>query len=190
MQEKEIIHALQNGQAQVFEQVVELHKNKIYNTVLSFLQNETDAEDITQEVFVKAYQQIHQFRGDATLATWLYRIAVTQSIDFLRRKKRRNPAHAISRFFGSAHINEEVPDFHHPGVAAEQKETAAILFKAINQLPSQQAAAFLLQKTEQLSQYQIASILQMTEGAVESLLYRAKTNLQKLLKDYYQKHYA
>jgi len=190
LQEKEIIHALQNGQAQVFEHVVALHKNKIYNTVLSFLQNEADAEDTTQEVFVKAYQQIRRFRGDATLATWLYRIAVTQSIDFLRRNKRRSPAQAISRFFGSPHINEEVPDFHHPGIAAEQKETAAVLFKAIYQLPTQQAAAFLLQKTEQLSQSEIAAIMQLTESAVESLLHRAKSNLQKLLKDYYQKHYA
>ena len=72
---------------------------------------------------------------------------------------------------------------------AEQKENAAVLFKALRQLPEQQQSAFVLQKIEGLSQEEIATVLKTTVSAVESLLQRAKANLRKLLEDYYQKHY-
>jgi RNA polymerase sigma-70 factor (ECF subfamily) len=81
------------------------------------------------------------------------------------------------------------PDFNHPGIAAENKETAAVLFKAIRQLPEQQQIAFLLQKTENLNQADIAEVMNTSIGAVESLLQRAKSNLRKVLEAYYQKHF-
>ena len=73
----------------------------------------------------------------------------------------------------------DVPEFHHSGMAAEQKENAVLLFKAIRELPEQKRAAFLLQKMEGLSQPEIASVLNVSEGAVESLLQRAKAALKK-----------
>ena len=75
--------------------------------------------------------------------------------------------------------------FIHPGVLTENKEQAAILFKAINQLPEKQKTAFMLQKIQDMSQQNIAEIMELSEGAVESLLMRAKANLKKLLSNYY-----
>ncbi len=189
MHETELIQALQNGNEAAFQKLVALYGDRLYNTVLGFLQNEADAEDAVQEVFIKAYQGIKNFKGEASLSTWLYRIAVTHSLDVLRKKKRQQRGGFLEELFGKKEDAFSAPDFHHPGIAAEQKETATMLFKAIRQLPEAQQTAFLLQKMENLTQTEIADVMKTTEGAVESLLQRAKTSLRKLLEDYYQKHY-
>jgi RNA polymerase sigma-70 factor (ECF subfamily) len=188
LQETELIQGLQAGQGQAFEWLVTQYKDRLYNTILGFLQNEEDAEDATQEVFIKVHQSIKQFKGEAALSTWLYRIAVSHSLDMLRKKKRQKKGGLLVFLFQRE--DEWIqPDFHHPGVATEQKETAAVLFKAVRQLPEQQQTAFLLQKMENLNQGEIAEIMKTSVGAVESLLQRAKANLRKLLEAYYQKHY-
>lgn len=140
--------------------------------------------------FIKVFENIKYFRGDAKLSTWLYRIAVTQSLEFLRKKKRKKRAGVFMNFFGKKEEEWQQSDFNHPGVAAENKDIAAVLFKAIQQLPEQQQTAFLLQKTENLGQTEIADVMKTSIGAVESLLQRAKSNLIKLLEEYYQNHFS
>ncbi len=189
MQESELIASLKEGNEQAFEELVTLYKDKIYNTALGFVQNQEDAEEVTQDVFVKAYQNIKEFKGESKLGTWLYRIAVTQAFDLLRKKKRQKRSGSFASLFNKKEEQIELAHFYHPGVAAEQKEMAAILFKAISQLPEQQQAVFLLQKLEGLSQQDVAEVMKTTTSAVESLLHRAKANLRKNLEAYYQKHY-
>lgn len=162
----------------------------VYNTVLGFVQNMEDAEDVTQDVFIKVYENIGRFKQQCKLSTWIYRISITQAADFIRHKKRKKRAGFLSGLFG---LNNELlhdpPDFIHPGVLTENKERSAILFKAINQLPEKQKTAFMLQKMQDLSQQKIAEIMELNEGAVESLLMRAKGNLKKLLINYYSSEY-
>jgi RNA polymerase sigma factor (sigma-70 family) len=180
--EFQLIQALQEGEEPAFKQLVTNYQEKVYNTVLGFVQHNEDAEDIAQDVFIKIFENIRQFKGDAALGTWIYRIAVTQSLDFLRRKKRRK----VFLLFGFSPRESQTPaEFSHPGVAAENKEKAAVLFRAINTLPGHQKTAFLLQKLEGLSQMEIAGILEISSSAVESLLSRAKVNLRKQLTEYY-----
>jgi RNA polymerase sigma-70 factor (ECF subfamily) len=190
LDEPQLITSLRQGSEMAFKELVDLFKDRIYNTSLGFVQNEDDAEEITQEVFIKVFENIKDFRGDAKLSTWLYRIALTQSLEFLRRKKRKKRAGRLLNFFSKKEEEWHQPDFNHPGVAAEKKEMAVVLFKAIYQLPEQQQAAFLLQKTENLSQAEIADVMKTSIGAVESLLQRAKSNLKKLLEAYYQNHFS
>jgi RNA polymerase sigma factor (sigma-70 family) len=190
LQEQELIASLKQGSEVAFKELVDVFKDRIYNTSLGFVQNEEDAEEVTQDVFIKVFEKINGFRGDAKLSTWLYRIAVTESLEFLRKKKRKKRAGVLMSFFNKKEDEWHQPDFNHPGVAAENKETAAVLFKAINQLPEQQQTAFLLKKTENLSQTEIADVMNTSVSAVESLLQRAKTNLRKLLEEYYQKHFS
>jgi RNA polymerase sigma-70 factor (ECF subfamily) len=187
LNESAVIQSLKEGDEKAFEELVKAFGDRIYNTALGFVQNEHDAEEVTQDVFVKVHQNISGFKGESKLGTWLYRITVTQSIDFLRKKKRQKRVSFLTSIFGKQEVGE--PDFHHPGVAAEQKENASVLFFAIRQLPELQQTAFLLQKMEGLSQQEVAEVMNTTESSVESLLHRAKTNLRKLLGDYYQKHF-
>ena len=187
MTEQELIAGLLNRDENAFKTVVDTYKNMVYNTVLGFLQNTGDAEDVTQDVFIKVYENIGSFKQQAKLSTWIYRISISQATDMLRYRNRKKRGGFILSLFGN---NQEVlyepPDFVHPGVLAENKEQSAILFKAINRLPENQKTAFLLQKLQDKSQREIAEIMQINEGAVESLLSRAKANLKKLLFNYYQ----
>jgi len=158
----------------------------VYNTVLAFVQNTDDAEDITQDVFIKIHENIGRFKQQAKLSTWIYRISITQASDFLRYKNRKKRGGFLVSLFGdSGELVHEPVDFEHPGIIAENKERAALLFAAINRLPENQKTAFLLQKVQDCSQQKISEIMQLSEGAVESLLMRAKGNLKKQLINYY-----
>jgi RNA polymerase sigma factor (sigma-70 family) len=159
-----------------FRELVAAYQDKVYNTVLGFIQNEEEARDLTQEVFIKIFQSIKTFRQDASLGTWIYRIAVTRSLDQIRKNKRR-----MTGLLSLFSAKQEGLDFHHPGVLAEQRENSVILFRAVNRLPDKQKIAFLMQKLEGLTQQQIAEVMNTTISAIESLLQRAKENLRKIL---------
>jgi RNA polymerase sigma factor (sigma-70 family) len=184
--DRELIQALQNKQQDAFRLLVDGYKDRMYNTILGLVQNFEDAEDLVQDVFIKVFENIQQFKEEASLGTWMYRIAVTQSLDFIRKKKRRKRAGTVLSWLSIGEKESlDVVEFNHPGVIAENREQAAILFRAIAQLPENQKSAFVLQKVEGLSVQEIAGVLSSSESAVESLLSRAKANLKKLLRDYY-----
>jgi RNA polymerase sigma factor (sigma-70 family) len=159
--------------------IINEYEQNVYNTVLGLVQNQANAEELTQDVFVKVYHKISSFKGEAAFSTWLYRIAVNESLSFLRKQKAKK-RFAIFSFLGNKEEATAI-DFVHPGIILEQKENATILFKAIKKLPEQQQIAFVLKNIEQLKQNEIASIMQITEGAVEALIQRAKQGLRKEL---------
>lgn len=182
LSEFELIQSLREGNEAAFRELVETHKDRVYNTALGIVQNAEDAEDVAQEVFIQVYRSIHQFKGESKLSTWLYRIATTRSLDLLRSRKSKKRFGMLTRLFGEeGEPNVEVPDFHHPGIALDQKENAARLFQAIAQLPENQKTAFTLHKMEDLSYQEVADIMGNTVGAVESLMHRARQNLRKWL---------
>ncbi|GAO44937.1 RNA polymerase sigma factor [Flavihumibacter petaseus] len=172
MNEAEFIERLQQGDETAFRMLVEEWKDRVYNIALGLVHREDEAADITQDVFVSIFRRIGKFRADAELGTWIYRITVNRSLDLIRQRKRRE-------WLG------QWIDFFHPGVQLEKKQDAALLFAAIKKLPEQQQAAYQLQQLEGLRQADIAAILEISEGAVESLLSRARANLRKTLKAHF-----
>ncbi len=188
MTEWELIEQLKLKDEAAFKTIVYTWQNMVYNTVLGIVQSQEDAEDISQEIFVKVYESIKNFKGESKFSTWIYRIAVTQSLDHLRRKKRKKRFGFIESLFGkNDELVHDPPYFYHPGVQLENKESNTILFKAITALSENQKTAFVLNKVEGLSYQQISEIMQTTESAVDSLLQRAKTNLRKKLENHYSK---
>lgn len=180
--EHELIQGLKNADEAAFKYLVDNYQDRVYNTVISILQNAEDAEDVTQEVFIKVFRSIHHFKGESKLSTWLYRIATTGALDMLRSRKSKKRSGLMQRLFGDG--NEpvfEVPDFEHPGIALDRKENAAKLFKAIAQLPENQKVAFTLHKLEDLSYQEVSEVMSTSVPAVESLMHRAKQNLKKIL---------
>lgn len=185
----QFIELLRKGDETAFHQLVEDWKDRIYNTALGLVQQAEDAEEITQDVFVIAWKSFQQFRGESSIQTWLYKIAVHQSLDCIRRRKRKKRFGFLVPLLGSEEEQEQEPgNFLHPGVQLEKKQEAQVLFKAIRKLPEQQRVAYSLQKIEGLAIKEIAQVMETTDGAVEALLNRAKTNLQKSLTNYYQTH--
>jgi RNA polymerase sigma-70 factor (family 1) len=171
------------------QQIKELylaHQQIVYQLALSYLQNIEDAEEITQDVFISFFKNFEQFEERSNLKTWIYRITINKCLDFLKAKNRKKRFAFVSSIFNQDQtIKHESIDFDHPGVALENKENAAILLQAINQLPQNQRTVFLLSQTQGLGNKEIALVMGKTVGGVESLLQRAKVNLRKLLTNYY-----
>ncbi len=184
--EAELVKNLQQGEQQAFSAVVELYQRMVYNTCLGIVQNESDAEDITQEVFVQVYQSVGGFKGQSKLSTWLYRITISKSLDFEKSRKRKKRFAFVQSLFGENGEAKYHPvEFNHPGVVLDNKERASELFKALQQIPNKQRIAFTLNKMEGLNNQEIADVMGTSFYAVESLLARAKLSLQKKLKNYY-----
>lgn len=187
MSHTELIDLLKQKDREAFRKIVTQWQDMVYNTSLGILQNEEDAEDTTQEVFIRMYESIDQFRGDSKFSTWLYRITVSQSLDHLKSKKRKKRFGWLQSLYGNGEEEQVVvPDFVHPGVKMENKEMATSLFKAIQKLPDQQKTVFVLNKIENLSYAEIAEIMENTTNAVDSLYQRAKQNLRKELSHIYR----
>jgi len=182
-----LIQRLQQGDDAAFKGIVTAWQDMVYNTALGIVQHAEDAEDIAQEVFAQVYQSIGSFKGESKLSTWLYRIAISKSMDHLRRAKRKKRFAFVRSLFGNdQEADIHPPDFEHPGVLLDNKESAAMLFRAIRLLPDSQRVAFTLHKLEGLSHQEISSAMNTTISSVESLLHRAKANLRKTLEGFYR----
>ena len=189
MDQPAIIERLKLGNKTVYTEVVERWQNMIYNTALSIVQSDEDAEDITQDVFVTLYERIQDFREESSLSTWLYSITVRKALDFEKKKSRLKHGGFFKKIFAVKESDEPV-NFNHPGILLDNKERAIVLFTALKKLPDKQRIAFTLHKMEGLSYQQIAGIMDTSLYAIESLQVRAKNNLKKILKKYYEQHFS
>ena len=182
------IEALKKGSQSAFSSLLSLFSQKVYNLCLRILQNEQDAEDVTQEVFTTVYLSIHQFKGDSKLSTWIYRISVNKSQEFIRKKNRKKRFGFGVPIDKAESLLEISSNFMHPGFELENQERGSILLAAINTLPENQKIAFTLFNMEGIPYEEIAQIMNTSISAVESLLFRARQNLKKKLSDYYEEN--
>lgn len=190
MSEAEIIQKLQEGDEEAFRRLVEKYRQLVVNTCFGLVHNLEDAEDIAQDVFIEVFRSVHKFRADSKISTWLYRIAANRSLNFIRDNKRRKLAQSIEEIFspGKERLGSFSPEkTSAPDNEIENSERAAILHKAIDSLPQNQRVAFTLNKYEDLSYKEIAAVMKTSVSSVESLIYRAKKNLQKKLYACYKK---
>ena len=189
MTEKEFIKELQEGGRDAFGKLLDQYQQMVFTTGLSFVPNKEDAEDVAQEVFVEVFKSIHKFKGNSKLSTWIYRITVNKSLEFIRKRNAKKRFGYVQSLFGNE-IPLDKTDFfteiRHPGVLLEQKEDHATLMKAINELPDAQRIVFTLHKIEGKSYKEISEIIEKSISSVESLMFRAKQNLQKRLLDFYK----
>ncbi len=170
-----------------FKALVDRFQEKVLNTCLGFVPNREDAEDLTQEVFWEVHRSIEQFRAEAKLSTWIYRIAVNKSLEHIRRNKRQKRQSQLQSLFGirdaaAPHASR----LDHPGLSLENKERAEVLFGAIDKLPENQRIAFTLAKVEGLSYQEIVEVMGVSLGSVESLVFRARKKLKEHLYAYYK----
>jgi RNA polymerase sigma-70 factor (ECF subfamily) len=171
-----------------FRQLFNTHHQKVFNIALNMIHNIEDAEEVTIEVFIKVYHSLDSFQGQSEVSTWIYRIAVNKSLDFLKAMKRKKRFAFFTQLF-HPETGEPLPElshFDHPGVLMENKERSQILFSAIDKLPETQKTAFVLAKIEGFPQKEVAQMMNLSGKAVESLVQRAKENLRRLLENFYQ----
>ena len=141
MDEKLLIKEIVKGNENAFEMLYNRFSTKVYNTALSYTKNIGDAEEITQDVFVKIYKSASSFKGSSSVETWVYRITINTSLNYLKKRNRFT-------FFKKTYPNSQSIDFNHPGVLLERKEKAAMLFRVMDSLADRQKTAFILSYIE------------------------------------------
>lgn len=182
-----LLEELKAGKQSAFKQVFDRYGNQMFNLAFGVCGNKSDAEDIVQESFAEIFRAISSFRGDAAISTWIYRITMNKALEAERRKKRKKRTAVLVSILGFGQREEyHSVTWEHPGIIAENKELAEILFKALEKIPESQRIAFTLHKTEGLEYKEVAEIMHISLSSVESLMHRAKTNLRKHLAEYYK----
>ncbi|MGF7217966.1 RNA polymerase sigma-70 factor (ECF subfamily) [Spirosoma lacussanchae] len=183
-----LLDAVAQGSETAFRQLYEITKSRVFNTALGYVRSREDAEEITQDVFIEVFRSAGRFKGDARVTTWLYRITVSRSLDYLKHKKRQKRFAFLTSLFdpSSGNLLHDAPDFVHPGIELDRQENAAILFRAIDTLADKQKTAYILTRIEGLSNGEAAEVMAVSVGAVESLLQRATENLKKQLAGWYK----
>lgn len=189
MEEEKIIEQLKKRNTAVFSQLIDAYQQKVFGTCISFVPNKEDAEDLVQEVFIEVYNSISKFKGNSKLSTWIYKITTNKCLEFIRKKNTKKRTGFLKPLFSedfSIDKTSYFTEFNHPGFLLENKELNETLFRAINSLPESQASVFTLHKIDGKSYQEIADIMEKSVSSIESLMFRAKKNLQQLLHDYYK----
>jgi RNA polymerase sigma-70 factor, ECF subfamily len=177
MNDDALITAFQGGDRDVYRILVERHQERIRNLLFSIFHDRNFIDDLAQEVFIKAYQALPNFRFEASFYTWLYRIAVNKSRDELRKKK-------IRRFFSFQTLDEGIEKEIHAqlSVAPENKDLQEIIALGLQTLPEKFRTAVILKDIDGLSYDEIAEVMQCELGTVKSRISRARAMLRKSLK--------
>jgi RNA polymerase sigma-70 factor, ECF subfamily len=182
-EEKELISQISNNDKNAFKVFIEKYQKFVINVCYKFVNNPDDANDVAQEVFIEVYKTAGKFRFESKIQTWLYRIAVNKSLNFLRDNKKYRDIQSYS--------DTQKPDIspvteNSPESEYLSKERKKVLDMAIDSLPEMQKAAFILNKKEFLSYEEASKIMGFSLKAFDSLMSRAKKNLQKKLIKYYK----
>jgi RNA polymerase sigma-70 factor (ECF subfamily) len=173
-----------------FDEIVERYQHKIYGYVKRLVGNETDAEDITQEVFLKALNSLHRFREESSLQTWLFRIATNLCRDAHRRRQREKGWLSLWRQADEQSETEEgglvdpPDDRFNPEKLLLREELGAMLSKAMEQLPLAMREVLILHDVEQMPYEEIAQALGVPLGTVKSRLFHARARLRESLANY------
>jgi RNA polymerase sigma factor (sigma-70 family) len=188
MHDLDILNDLRNGRDPAFRTLVDRYQGIVLNCAFRFVRDRQTAEDLTQEVFMEVYASLPSFRGESQLSTWIYRIAISKSLNHLKAMKRKKRFAFMTSLFGEGTDRLEVVagESDDPGAILENKERARLLATALEALPENQRIAFTLGKVEGMSYQEIALVMNVSIPSVESLIHRARVRLRSTLMDHYR----
>lgn len=172
-EDRDLVEAFRDGRPEAFDVIVERHRRNVYQLCYRFVSNHEDAADLAQDVFVRAFKGLRNFKGDSSLGTWLYRVGVNACLNRLAmRKLETEPIEAAPR------VDERAPDALD---RVMREERADEVRSAIARLPPKQRATLTLRVYQELSHEEIAQVLGSTVGAVKANFFHALGNLRRLL---------
>lgn len=185
-EEQVLVRRIQQGENSAFRELVERYKKNIYNLAYDLTGNHHDAEDLSQEVFIKAFRSMSKFRDDAKLSSWLYRITVNTAIS---QKRKKSVSHMqlqenFEENVSELNQNSETEISRNPEKNAEAKLMQEHFEIALQKLTPREKSIFVLRHYNDLPQKEIAEILKINLGTVKSMLFRAIKKLQKELAFY------
>jgi RNA polymerase sigma-70 factor, ECF subfamily len=188
--ELDLVKQCQAGQAEAFDELVMRYRTRVFAMIYNMVHNEQDAWDLAQESFIKAWKSIKRFRGRSSFYTWIYRIVMNVTIDWLRKKHVKG---AGAEFDDALQLKEIDPAAKTvpkadplPHERMERREIRAKIDKAIEQLSPEHRAVILMKEIEEMQYHEIAETLGCSIGTVMSRLFYARKKLQNLLRDVYE----
>jgi len=188
--ELDLVKQCQAGDTEAFDELVTRYRTRVFSMIYNMVRNEQDAWDLAQDSFVKAWKSIKRFRGRSSFYTWIYRIVMNVTIDWLRKKQVKG---AGAEFDDAVELKEidpaskTVPKAEAlPFETMERSEIRARIEKAIAQLSPEHRAVILMKEIEQMQYHEIAEALGCSIGTVMSRLFYARKKLQNLLRDVYE----
>jgi RNA polymerase sigma-70 factor, ECF subfamily len=188
--ELDLVKRCQSGDTEAYDELVTRYRTRIFAMIYNMVHNEQDAWDLAQDSFVKAWRSINRFRGRSSFYTWIYRIVMNVTIDWLRKKQVKG---AGIEFDDSIQLREINPASKTlpkadalPYERMERSEVRARIDDAIAQLSPEHRAVILMKETEDMQYHEIAETLGCSIGTVMSRLFYARKKLQNLLKDVYE----
>ena len=189
MNEKELVKKAQSGDFEAFSLLIEKYKNKIYNLGLKLSGDRHDAEDILQETFLKAVDNIDKFRGDSSFGTWLYAIAVN-AVRALHQSRKKAELRPIEEYLPSGHGSgddtKELFEWGDPHELLEQKELNKVIDDALAEMPDKYSAPFILRYFEDLSVKEVADSMHLSVAATKSRILRARLALRERLSEVFK----
>lgn len=183
MEETHLINSIIKGDESAFRTFVDQYTVMVFRVIVSFGICREDAEDLSQEVFIDVYSNIKKFRRESEISTWLYRIAINKSINYIKKYKHSAWTGKHCENIADVDKNIQVESSETRFVSEEQR---VILYDSINRLKKNQRIAFTLNKLDELSYKEISGIMNISVSSVESLMHRAKMNLQKRLLNFFK----
>jgi len=172
MNEKELIERLCKNESESFQILMDTYSQPLFTLAYSMVHQRQDAEDIVQDVFITVHKSIHQFKAESSIRTWLYRITLNKTINFIKRQKMNRLQIGFEQLF-NVYSNDDSPSGR-----IELDETSLLLHKIIDKLPVRQREAFVLYHYNEHSYGEISDIMKISNSAVESLLFRARRLFQ------------
>ena len=188
--ELDLVKRCQAGETEAFDELVTRYRTRIFGMIYNMVRNEQDAWDLAQDSFVKAWKSIGRFRGQSSFYTWIYRIVMNVTIDWLRKKQVKG---AGAEFDDTIQLKEIDPASKTvpkpdslPYERMEQREIRVQIDNAIAQLSPEHRAVILMKEIEGMQYHEIAEALDCSIGTVMSRLFYARKKLQGLLKEVYE----
>ena len=179
--EQETIALAAAGNQQAFRTLVESHQGFVYSIAFRFVRNENDAEDLTQEAFIRLWKNISRYNPEFKLKTWLGKIVTNLALDVLKSSQKKHEKLQLE-----LHDELNAASHHHPEKELSAKELYQLIRKASEQLTPKQQAVFVLRDLEQLDANEVCEILDMPDGNMKSNLYYARLHIKEYLKKHDQ----
>jgi RNA polymerase sigma-70 factor, ECF subfamily len=181
-----LVRRAQAGDTSAFDILVERYKERLYATVYHMTANHEDANDLVQETFIKAYKSLRSFRGQSSFYTWVYRIAVNRTINFIKRRKNRNQFSLDDVDSSIQNDPDLVEMMSHvtPRREVGLTELHEKLNEALQKLSEPHRAVVTMHDVQGMTHADIAQVMKCSEGTVRSRLFYARQQLQALLSDY------
>src|SRR6266404_5501347 len=183
-EDQKLVRVAQKGDMAAFEELVARHRDKIYARALSMMRNEQEAIDLSQEAWVKGWQRLKQFQGEASFATWMTRIVINLCLDQLRKQKRQRTESIEAMSEESGGVERHMPVIAaNPTAGLERRELRERIERALNQLSYEHRTVLVLHEFEEMEYRQIAKTMDCSIGTVMSRLFYARRKLAALLVD-------